>query len=388
MARASISPTVLKWARERSLFDLERLAKKIPVKSQKITLWEEGDEKPTFKQAQKLAQILHIPFGYLFLPHPPKEKLPIPDLRTIYDEYREDYSLNLKETILDVLRKQDWYIDYLMEEERESLPFIGRFDVSQDTDIIAKDIISTLELSIEDRLTAPNWEEFLRLLMDRAEKNGIWIMRNGKVGNNTHRILDVEEFRGFVICDPIAPVIFLNGADAKAAQIFTLAHELTHLWLGESGVSNVGVRFRPSDIQNVIERKCNEVAAEVLVPQTLLAKYWQESRVNMENIESLCSTFRVSSIVIARRAFDLGLLSRAEFFDYYKHQQERWRSQKEAQKSGGSFYRALPIVNGRRFTEAVLQSVYSQKTLIRDGARLLGIKPSKMDRIAEEVNLL
>jgi Zn-dependent peptidase ImmA (M78 family)/DNA-binding XRE family transcriptional regulator len=388
MARASISPTVLKWARERSLFDLERLAKKIPVKSQKITLWEEGDEKPTFKQAQKLAQILHIPFGYLFLPHPPKEKLPIPDLRTIYDEYHEDYSLNLKETILDVLRKQDWYIDYLMEEERESLPFIGRFDISQDTDIIAKDIISTLELSIEDRLTAPNWEEFLRLLMDRAEKNGIWIMRNGKVGNNTHRILDVEEFRGFVICDPIAPVIFLNGADAKAAQIFTLAHELTHLWLGESGVSNVGVRFRPSDIQNVIERKCNEVAAEVLVPQTLLAKYWQESRVNMENIESLCSTFRVSSIVIARRAFDLGLLSRAEFFDYYKHQQERWRSQKEAQKSGGSFYRALPIVNGRRFTEAVLQSVYSQKTLIRDGARLLGIKPSKMDRIAEEVNLL
>jgi Zn-dependent peptidase ImmA (M78 family)/DNA-binding XRE family transcriptional regulator len=388
MARASISPTVLKWARERSLLDPERLAKKIPVKSQKITLWEEGDEKPTFKQAQKLAQILHIPFGYLFLPHPPKEKLPIPDLRTIYDEYREDYSLNLKETILDVLRKQDWYIDYLMEEERESLPFIGRFDISQDTDIIAKDIISTLELSMEDRLTAPNWEEFLRLLMDRAEKNGIWVMRNGKVGNNTHRILDVEEFRGFVICDPIAPVIFLNGADAKAAQIFTLAHELTHLWLGESGVSNVGVRFRPSDIQNVIERKCNEVAAEVLVPQTLLAKYWQESRVNMENIESLCSIFRVSSIVIARRAFDLGLLSRAEFFDYFKQQQERWRSQKEGQKSGGSFYRALPIVNGRRFTEAVLQSVYSQKTLIRDGARLLGIKPSKMDRIAEEVNLL
>ncbi|HMM61712.1 MAG TPA: ImmA/IrrE family metallo-endopeptidase, partial [Candidatus Rifleibacterium sp.] len=94
---------------------------------------------------------------------------------------------------------------------------------------------------ISDRGEAANWESFFNILVERSEQAGIIILRSGKVGNNTHRTLDVKEFRGFVIYDELAPFIFINGADAKAAQIFTLVHELAHVWLGASGVSNNGL---------------------------------------------------------------------------------------------------------------------------------------------------
>lgn len=387
MTVALISPEVLRWARERSQLDLERLAEKIHVQANNLERWEQGEAKPTFKQAENLAKALHIPFGFLFLPHPPVEALPIPDLRTAGNHSAPSLSPDLLDLLADVQRKHDWYRDYLLEQGAEPLPFVGRFGLDVAPAVVATDLVGTLGLTLPDREAAANWGTFLRVLMTKAEAVGVWVMRSGIVGNNTHRALKVSEFRGFAICDAIAPLVFINGADARAAQIFTLVHELAHLWIGQSGISDLSLTQPPNALHSRIERFCNDVAAEVLVPGEDLRERWNAREPLHDNASSLASFFRVSTVVIARRALDLGLIEWPAYDTYYQQQAERWRQEQGKKRSGGDPYRTIPVRNGRRFTEAVLRSAVEQSLLLRDAGRLLGVNPAKIGRLAQEIGI-
>jgi Zn-dependent peptidase ImmA (M78 family)/DNA-binding XRE family transcriptional regulator len=386
MTTALISPVVLHWARERARLDPERLAEKAHVNPGKLLLWEQGETKPTFKQALDLANALHIPFGFLFLPQPPEETWPIPDLRTVGDHATDSLSVDLRDVLADVLRKQDWYRDYLLEQGAEPLSFIGRFDLNAPaTDIIA-DLMATLDLRCADREEVKNSEAFLSLLVEKAEAVGVWVMRSGIVGNNTHRILNVQEFRGFAICDDIAPVVFINGKDAKAAQIFTLVHELAHLWIGQSGISNLSLAEPANASHRRTEQLCNAVAAEVLAPRQILCERWNAQESVDENAVRLVNILRVSSVVVARRAFDLGLIEWPAYSEYYQRQVKRWRQEKKG-SGGGDPYRTIPVRNGRRFTEAVVHSAFARSLLLRDAGKLIGVNPAKMSRLAQEIGI-
>ena len=220
MTTALITPAVLSWARQRAQMEPDRLAEKTGVNINKVLLWEQGEAKPTFRQAQAVARVLHVPFGFLFLSQPPEEDLPIPDLRTVGSNPAHQLSVDVRDVITDVLYKQDWYRDSLLGQGAESLPFLGRFDDNSSAADIARDMVEILRLTIADRQSNNNQATFLDLLVERAENAGLWIMRSGIVGTNTHRPLSVEEFRGFAIFDDFVPVVFINGKDAKAAQIF------------------------------------------------------------------------------------------------------------------------------------------------------------------------
>jgi len=390
MSQAIISPNVLKWARLRSKLNIDNVAKKVNVKVEKLSEWEAGEAKPTFIQAQNLARTLHIPFGYLFLNEPPEEKVVLPDLRTLSDSYFEDFSTDLQDVISDVKFKQDWYRDFKQERGDDELAFVGKYSDKDSSKVIADEITEILKLTADDRKDVKNWEDFFRLLVKRAEEIGLWVMKSSMVGSNTHRILDVSEFRGFVIADSIAPVIFINGADAKAAQIFTLIHEVVHLWFNSSGVSNIDFRNDKNSIVDIREKKCNEIAAEVLVPKVQLMRLWRKDLSVSENAENLCKYFKVSSIVIARRALDLELILVEEFFDYYAHLVEVWKEMKRKLKNndgGPSYYLSIPIKNGHSFSGDVLQNIYSHKLLMRDGARLLGLKPATLAKYARKVGV-
>lgn len=214
-------------------------------------------------------------------------------------------------------------------------------------------------------------------------------MRTSKVGNNTHRILNIDEFRGFALCDKYAPLIMVNSTDARAAQIFTLMHEVAHLWLGESGISDLGLTTDLRSVDKLVEKKCNEIAAQFLVSEKLLVERW-ESDNYIESISVNSRFFKVSKVVIARRAFDLKLITSDQYFSFYNFQRDEWKKQKEKQKSndgGPPFYRMVTISNGRKFTEAVVASVLSQQLLIRNGARFLGVKPNKISNVGLEVGI-
>ena len=386
MAEALVNPSVLLWARDRARMEPSLLADKTHVRTDRLLDWEKGTARPTFKQAQDLAKVLHVPFGFLFLPSPPKETLPIPDLRTVENRATGWLSPDLRDVLADVLRKQDWYREYLVDQGAGFLPFIGRF-TSEDLVVdIAADVTKTLDLTAADRDHAKNWEEFLNLLIDRAEMASVWVMRSGIVGSNTHRPLDVDEFRGFAICDKIVPAVFINGKDVKVAQAFTLMHELAHLWLGESGISDFSISHSSDADQNRIERKCNAVAAEVLVPATLLREHWNRQKPIADNAGRLSTYFRVSKVVVARRAYDLKLITWETYDAFYQTEADRWRKKTEGNDGGNTYY-TLPVRNGKRFTSAVLQSALEHTLLLRDAGKLLGLSPSKIGQFAQEAGV-
>jgi len=382
MSEALISPRVLQWACERAHISPDALAEKV---SRKAPLWLTGESKPTFLQAQKLSRMLHIPFGYLFLSTPPEEVLPLPDLRTVGDVAIGGISVDLREVIFDAQRKQAWYKDYAIQQGIEPLPFIGKF-VSQDKPIdVASDIAATLGINDVLRKSVSSWESFLSTLIEKAEDAGVLMMHSGIVGSNTHRPLNVHEFRGFAISDPLAPLVFLNWKDAKAAKIFTLVHELAHLWIGQSGISDPVLNQETHDIHLDSEKFCNAVAAEVLVPEASFRECWNDGVSLTDNAYELVRHYRVSSVVIGRRAYELGMVNWNEFIAFYQEEAKRW--QKSEAAGGGNYYVTTRTRLGKRFAKAVVISVHQGTLLYRDAGHLLGIKPANIANFSKELGL-
>ena len=232
-----LKPQVLKWARERAGLRADELATKISVKPKRVDVWEDSGE-ITIVQAEKLAHHTHTPLGFLFLSEPPEDQLPIPDFRTIGDQRPRRPSPDLIETLYAMQRRQDWMRDEVIDKGIEPLKFVASYNRETDPEIVANAIRNTLDLDRDWAEHLSSWDEALRDFRKRIEDAGILLFLNGIVGNNTHRKLDLEEFRGFVLVDEYAPLIFVNNNDYKAPKMFTLAHELAHLFVGESGVSN------------------------------------------------------------------------------------------------------------------------------------------------------
>ncbi len=204
--------------------------------------------------------------------------------------------------------------ELLIEEGHEQLTLVGSAGGVENFKSLAQQIRQELDL-------APDWaeplgtgEDALKTLRSAIERIGILVFSNSVVGLNNHRPLDPEEFRGFVLCDPYAPVVFVNSADSKSAQMFTLAHELAHVWLGSDGLFNL-VKMMPSNAET--ERFCNRVATEFLIPRYKLTERWVEAKATSQPFQTVARWFKVSPVVAARRALDLQLITRDEFFDFY-----------------------------------------------------------------------
>ena len=254
-----INNNILLWAVERSGSNIDEISRKIPGFSN----WLAGKKKPTIKQLQTFAQKVHVPFGYLFLESPPQENVPIPFFRTLQSESNR-VSLNVYDTILIIQQRQKWLNDYLKENDYSALEFIGKYSTKKvegkRINEIAEDIKQTLGLKNDWAEGLPNWEKAKDYLTRKIEEAGIVIVFNSIVGNNTHRSIKVEECRGFVLVDDYAPFLFINSADSKSAQMFTIAHELAHIWLGKSA----GFDFRqlqPAD--NPVEISCDSIWNEL-----------------------------------------------------------------------------------------------------------------------------
>lgn len=386
MTTAFINPAIIPWAISRRKTTYSDIAKSINVSPDKLKAWEKKDgPKPTFVQAQHLANALHIPLGYLFLSSPPKETLEIPDLRTVKDERFLKPSSEFIDLLSDVLRKADWYYEYLKDEGAKPLPFVGKYSLSDDEKDVANSISQVLGINDSLRHSVRNWEDFLSQIINSAEKAGILVLRSGIVGSNTHRPLSVDEFRGFAISNAIAPLIFINGKDAKAAQIFTLGHELAHIWIGATGISNLDLGDEDLVDEKRVEKFCNAVAAELFVPKQTFLNKWSFNSGIESNVQSLTRFFRVSSIVILRRAFDLDLISSKDFFAAYNSQAGQWKKKKA--QSGGNFYANLLSRNSTPITSALVSSVKGGKVLYRDAAQLLNVQVKMIEKIAGNIGL-
>ncbi len=310
MIRVDVKPELLRWACERAGLDTAEVAERIP----QLVAWERGEAKPTLKQLEHFAGAVHAPVGYFFLPAPPVEQMPIPDFRTVGNEHIGHPSPDLLETIYLCRQRQEWYRDYARSIGETAVPFVGSVNLNDDIPTVAERMREGLGFDLEARRRMRTWEEALRQFIEQAEDSGVMVMVNGVVGNNNRRKLDPEEFRGFALSDDLAPLVFINGADTKSAQMFTLAHELAHVWLGETGLSDVEPVGSPT---NRIEQWCNQVAAEFLVPLTALRREYQAANDLTDEVARLARCFKVSTLVVLRRIYDAGHLTQDELWTAY-----------------------------------------------------------------------
>lgn len=376
--RVDVRPELLRWAKERARADEEALVRRFP----KLPEWERGDLSPTLKQLEGFARATHTPIGFLFLPEPPEEPIPIPDYRTIGDVAIRRPSADLLDTIFEAQQRQEWYRSFSQVTGEDPVPFIGSFSTSTSVEDAASSMRETLDFGVDQR--GPTYTDALRHLAENAEERGVLVMVNGVVGSNTHRKLNPHEFRGFSLVDRLAPLVFINGADSKAAQIFTLAHELAHIWLGEEGLDDVDLTVSPT---LDIERWCNRVAAEFLVSADDL-RAAGASADSVEELDSLARTFKVSTLVLLRRLHDIGALGWDEYRSAYREELDRVLAiiEERGGGGGGDFYNTQPVRVSKRFARALIASTLEGQTLYTEAFRMLGFK--KLSTFQELANRL
>ena len=381
--RVEVKPAMLRWARERSGLDPEQLARRFP----KLAEWEDEDAGiyPTLKQLEDFARATHAPIGYLFLPDPPVEQTPIPDFRTFADRPIRSPSPDLLDTIYICQQRQEWYRDFVQANRGDRLGFVGSATIESDIAQAAAAMRAALRFDVADRRDSPTWAEALRRFIERADALGVLVMVNGVVGSNNHRKLDPQEFRGFALSDNLAPLIFVNGADTKSGQMFTLAHELAHIWLGQSALSNVEPSSAPDQR---IEDWCNRVAAEFLVPLAAFREVYRAAENMAEALARLSRHFKVSTLVILRRIYDVGGLGRDAFWQAYAVEVQRLLALQSDRSGGGDFYLTLGARVGKRFARALVVSTLEGQTLHRDAFRMLGFsKVSTFRELAQSLGV-
>lgn len=353
---SNISHDVLKWAVERAGYSEEKAIEAFPLLGE----WLSDGKLPTLGQLTKFASKFYVPLGYLFLSHAPVESIPFPMFR---GEAGVDnhFDLNVYDTVMNIQSRQEWLEDYLNENEIDSCNLVGSITERMPVAETVDNLRARLQLDQRWTFSLTTVDAAVSVLTERLEQVNIFVAFNGVVGNNTHRVLSVDKCRGFALVNETAPYIFVNSGDAKTAQLFTLIHETAHIMLGVSA-GHAGDEISHHD---VVEKYCDAVAAEFLVPQLILRNVWDG------NIKRLANRFKVSELVIARRAHNLGLFSDADYRRFWLEYSSRPVRKKK--RSGGDFYLSSVKRVGRTFAIHVRNAVNSRELSYTDAYRLTGL---------------
>jgi len=380
MSRVAVSEKILDWALDRSGLSLADLEPKFP----RLHQWISGQSQPTLRQLELLAKSTLTPLGFFFLKEPPEERLPVPYFRTLGDEASYGPSPDLLETIHTMQRRQAWLREFLVDQGQEMLPFIRSARADEPPALVGQRIRKSLGLDQGWASRHRTWTDALSLLRETMENKGILVVINGIVGNNTHRKLDPDEFRGFVLVDEYAPLVFVNGADGKAAQMFTLAHELAHVFFGSSAAFDLR---EMSPANDPTEQACNRVAAEFLVPEQEIRQIWPSIEDNPGRFQSIAKEFKVSELVAARRILDLRLITKDEFLTFYHDYLNDERRKAARRPPGGDFHLNQDLRVGRRFASAVVRAAKEGKLLYSEAYRLMDLYGKTFDRYAASLGI-
>jgi Predicted Zn peptidase len=367
-----VNPEILKELASLKPDAYNRMREKYP----KIEKWLSGEDYPTYNQLIELSKIFNVPFGYFFFKELPKYEMPIPHYRTIEKNHFKP-SEELLDTIKFAQRVQDWAKDILLELGNDKIDFCGKYKSNLDLNAIVDELKAIFDVKEGWAKSKRTWKDAFRYLVDKAEEKGIIVLINGVVGNNTHRKLNVNEFRGFVLYDEIAPVVFINNEDALSGKIFTLIHEVVHLLIGKSASFDYE-NLQPAD--NEIEKFCDKCAAEFLVPTKELLEAHRQiknydkyaTHHNSATLQELAKHFKVSQIVIARRLYDLNLINKNEFIEFLQETQKKEYNKPVSR--GGNFYETAKLRLSQRFLSLLKSAIYDNLITYKDALLITDLK--------------
>lgn len=387
--KAYITPNVLKWARESARITEEIAAAKLSVTMDKLKEWEDGTSQPTIKQAQTLAKAYKRPFALFFLPDIPRDFQPLQDFRKSGSKALTTSSVFI---IREIQQKQAWIRDVNAENEEEKLPFVGRFSIKDNPQTVAQDILKTLNIDP----ASYKFDNPIKEWIDSSERNGIFVSRTSFIHSRLK--LDSEELQGFAIADQYAPFVFVNSDDWNAPQLFTLVHELAHIWIAETGISNdVEPEIKNKDKFHPIELFCNEVAANALMPKEIVLSIGTTAFQNSNNIFKAAKNLGVSSFALLVRALNLDLITTqtyhklrkqadADYKEYLRKEAERKAKLKEKDKKGGPNYFLLQLNrNSRLFTQTVLDAFHGGYIESTHASNLLNVQVNKFNKLESQL---
>ena len=367
-SKVEISRDVYLWAIRESQKDFGEIESKF----KKIEAWISGEDAPTFRQVENLANFLKVPLGYMFLDKPPRTNIVESEFRTIGNKIPQ-ISKNLQDTLYIMARKKDWLSEHRQDKGWGKLLPHDFGDLSKENALPAKEYIGLSEFWYEEHKDKNSAFKYLR---QKLESKGIVVMQSGVVGSDNRRSLNVGEFRGFLLYDDIAPLIFINSRDSEAGKIFTLIHEYIHFLLQEDDI------FIDEDYD---ETNINMITAEFLIPSSHVQKYWDDNRPELEQIDELSRLFHVSRLAVAIRLKDLNKIPK-HAVDTVKQQTELALSKRGEGESdgGGDYYRTSRSRLGDSFLGAVIQGAESGDISYTYAFDLLGGSAKLYDYFKEE----
>lgn len=387
--KAFITPNVLKWARESAKMTEEIAAAKASVTIDRLKEWEDGISQPTIRQAQTLAKAYKRPFALFFLPDIPRDFQPLQDFRKPNSKALTTSSVFI---IREIQQKQAWISEVNAENQEEKLPFVGRFSITDNPQIVAKDILTTLKINPASYKSDTPIREWI----DAVEKNGIFVSRTSFIHSRLK--LDSEELQGFAIADPYAPFVFVNSDDWNAPQLFTLVHELAHIWIAETGISNdVEPELKNKDKSHPVELFCNKVAANALMPKEIVLNFDASSFQNSSNVFKAAKTLGVSSFALLVRALSLNLIriqvykdlkkqADVDYQEYLRREAEKKAKLKDKDKKGGPNYFLLQLNrNSRLFTQTVLDAFRGGHIEPTLASNLLNVQVNKFHKLESQL---
>ena len=379
MNRVSIRPEMLQWALERAGLDVHNLKSRFP----ELPAWQLGEINPTLMQLEAFAKATHVPFGYVFLPTPPEERIPIPDFRTNQGKFSRP-SPNLLDTIYAMQRRLAWLREDRIECEVESLHFVESARLTDDPKSVGREMRRVIGIGHDWVANTHTLTESVVKLRWAIESIGVTAVINGVVGNNTHRKLNVEEFRGFSLHDDYSPLIFVNGSATKSEQMLTMAHELAHVWLGKAGEGLSGYEnISPGGMK--VETFCDKAAAEFLLPARELKAHWGDVKHEQQPFKALARRFKVSPIIIGRRAMDLSLVDRESFFVFYREYIGEERRNTPNPGSGGNFYNNQSMRVGQLFAINVIRAALEGRLSFREAYDLTDLRGGTFQEYASHL---
>ena len=368
---------------------LDEAARKLQVRDargvqaiQRLEAIEAGETEPSRALLTRMAKHYRRPLLTFYLSAPPLRGDRGQDFRTLPDDRSEEDEAVLDALIRDVRARQSLLRAAIEdEEEAEPLAFVGSMRLADGVTAVQRSIQSVLDLHIDEFYAARTVDAAFNMLRARSESAGIFILLAGNLGSH-HTNIAVEAFRGFTLADPIAPFIIVNDQDARSAWAFTLLHELTHLWLGQTGVSG-GVPSRE------IERFCNDVASDYLLPDDELrslriARPWEVEAASA-TIDGFATPRNLSRSMVAYRLFRRGSITsrqwdelRDRFRQEWLASRERRRETNREQAGGANFYVVRRHRLGSHLIDSAARLMAAGALTTSKAARVLGLRPQQM----------
>ncbi len=376
-----IQPAVLRWARQSIGLSVSDVAEKLKRPREEVEAWESGRSAPTYAQLEKLAyQVCKRPLAVFFLPIPPEETPPEKEFRTLPDidlrSLAADTHMQIRRAHAYQLALQELFDGNNPSERR----ILWQLHLSREAPMVpqARAIREFLGVSLETQSAWKDDDIALKQWRAVIESVGIFVFKAA---------FKQKEISGFCLLDKEFPIIYINNSTTKTRQIFSLFHELAHLLFAVNGLSKLDksyIDYLPKEEKN-IEKYCNAIAAEILIPSSDFEQQTRLLPVDIERLDeaqfaNLANRYCVSREAILRRFLEEGRVSQ----EFYEQRAKFWASQQKS-GSGGDWYASQKAYLSDRFAAEVVKRHYRNQLSIEQAADLLGINPKNFPGLEQRI---